>query len=226
MNSVLVGFLFATVCFVSASANWENNPYVTTDPELLKELRGLRQKVVDRGCDINLCFAIDGSGSVTPAQFQKQKDFVDLIVNIITTDEPGNYCAVQYGTSLRAISPLTKKKGKFIRKLHKSKQVGGLSNIAGALGYTGFQLRPRTEDANKLVILGDGFDSIGFRPRKISTRILSEGIDICAIAVGPSDVQGLNAITGDPGRVLRLASFFELSEIIVDIVNDACGYFD
>lgn len=198
---------------------------IATNTTRLQELRALRQNVVDNGCDINLCFAIDGSGSVTPAQFQKQKDFVDLIVNILTTDEPGNFCAVQYGTSLKAISPLTKKRNRFLKKLQRSKQVGGLSNVAGGLGYTGFQLRPRVEDANKVIILGDGFDSIGFRPKVVATQILEDDVDICAVAVGISDVEGLNAITGDPGRVVRLKDFFDLGEIVVDVVNDACGYY-
>lgn len=232
MNSFLTLTLAAALCALTAAAtveSWEMNAIVqediATNVTRLTELRALRQNVRDRGCDINLCFAIDGSGSVTPAQFQKQKDFVDLIINILTTDEPGNFCAVQYGTSLRSISPLTRRKNRFVRKLDRSRQVGGLSNIAGALGYTGFQLRPRKEDANKLIVLGDGFNSIGFEPRKVARQVLEEGISICAVAVGESDVEGLNAITGDPGRVVRLNDFFDLGEIVVDVVNDACGFY-
>lgn len=231
MNSLLFTLAMVVVGALSVSADeFEDHPFVMSQPENLVQrtlllARAARQKVVDKGCEVNLCFGIDGSNSTNPIEFKKQVDFVDLMVNILTTDEGGNFCAVQYSTFNSAISSLTSKKKSFIRKLHRAVQNGGLSNIGGALGYLHFQLRPRVEDANKIVLLGDGFDSQGADPVLVANRIHLEGTtDICAVEVGNADSELLAKITGDENRVVHLDNFFELGEIIVGLVNDICGY--
>lgn len=218
--------LGACVSLSSAAETWEANPLVnsSTDPDILRKLRALTQNVRDSGCEVNLCFALQGDHFITKEEFQAQKDFVDLIVAILTTDEPGNFCAVQYGRTTRRISPLTKFKIKFLNKVANAVQVGGLqTNIAAALGYTGFQLRPRQEDANKIIILGDGLDTIGFRPRFIARKIRKEGIRICAVAVGGFSTKALKSITGDSNLIFEIDSFFDLAEVVVGFVNDVCG---
>lgn len=216
---------FAMLSMAEAADPIRDNPLVT-NPKLLRELRALAQNVRDKGCDVNLCFALQGDDFVTDYEFETQKNFVDLMVAILTTDQPANFCAVQYGRTTKAISPLTKNKNRFLRKLDRATRVGGLdTNIAAALGYTGFQLRARTEDAKKLIILGDGLETIGFRPRRIAKRIRSEGTRICAVAVGGFDTEALEDITGDPNLVLKIDEFFELAEIVVGLVSDVCGFF-
>lgn len=233
MNSLAIFFLaLIALIVVSADAKpWFKNPLLNkikpeTRPAVLKKLRALRQNVRDNGCDVNLCFALQGDDFITDKEFQEQKDFVDLMVAILTTDEPGNYCAVQYGRTTYRISPLTFKKGEFLRKIQQTKKIGGLNtNIAGALAYTGFQLRPRTEDANKIIILGDGLESVGFRPKRIAKRIRKEGIDISAVAVGGASYPALKEIVGyNKNKVLEIDEFFELAEIVVGLVTDVCGF--
>lgn len=231
----LKAFLFVFLAAVLSAANFAHaqdriadNPLVngSTDPNLLRDLRALAQNVRDRGCDVNLCFALQGDDYITDFEFESQKNFVDLIIAILTTDQPGNFCAVQYGRTTRAISRLTRNKNQFLNRLDRATRVGGFdTNIAAALGYTGFQLRARTEDARKLIILGDGLETIGFRPRRIARRIRSEGTRICAVAVGGFDTEALEDITGDPNLVLKIDEFFELAEIVVGLVNDVCGFF-
>lgn len=237
MNSSYHHFVFAAICFVLAAFSSTavqaadpigDNPLVknSTNPKLLQQLRGLAQNVRDKGCDVNLCFALQGDDFVTDYEFETQKNFVDLMVAILTTDQPANFCAVQYGRTTKAISRLDKRKFRFLRKLYRAKQVGGLdTNIAAALAYTGFQLRARTEDAKKLIILGDGLDTIGFRPRRIADRMRKDGTRICAVAVGGYDTLALEDITGDPNLVLEIDQFFDLAELVVGLVSDVCGYF-
>lgn len=223
LATYIIGFL---VSLSSAVEPWEGNPLInsSTDPEILLKLRALTQNVRDRGCEVNLCFALQGDDFVTEAEYQAQKDFVDLIVAILTTDEPGNFCAVQYGRTTGRISPLTQYKIPFLNKVANAKQVGGLqTNIAAALGYTGFQLRPRKEDANKVILLGDGLETIGFAPRFVARRIRKEGIRICAVAIGGFSTNALRAITGDGNLIFEIDSFFDLAEVVVGFVNDVCG---
>lgn len=233
MNSFAVFFLaLITIIVASVDAKpWFKNPLLKkikreTRPKVLKQLRALRQNVRDKGCDVNLCFALQGDDFITDKEFQDQKDFVDLMVAILTTDEPGNYCAVQYGRTTYPISPLTFKKSQFLRNIQRVRKIGGLdTNIAGALAYTGFQLRPRVEDANKIIILGDGLESVGFRPKRIAKRVHKDGIDISAVAVGGASYPALKEIVGyDKNKVVEIDEFFELAEIVVGLVTDVCGF--
>lgn len=204
----------------------EMNPLVrnSTDPDILRKFRALTQDVRDRGCEVNLCFALQGDYFITKEEFQAQKDFVDLIVAILATDDPGNFCAVQYGRTTNAISPLTGKKLSFLNRIAWAVQVGGYeTNIAAALGYTGFQLRAGLGDANKIIILGDGLETIGFRPKRIAKRILADGTRICAVAVGGFSTTQLEEITGDGNLIFEIDSFFDLAEVVVGFVNDVCG---
>lgn len=203
----------------------EKHPLLKNKPVAdLRKVRTLQKMVIENGCKVNLCFGIDGSGSTNPIQFRKQLEFVDLVVNILTAGENGNYCAVQYSNSGMHISPLTSEVGKFLDAVHKTKQSGGLSNIGEALQYMGDQLTPRTNDANKLIIMSDGHVNAGENPRKISKRLRLKGVDICAIAVGKSHVQTLKGIAGAQGRVIKLSSFYKLGDVITAVVYDVCGY--
>lgn len=101
----------------------EDSPLITRATQTIK-LCDLGQRVADNGCVVNLSFAIDGSKSVTSAQFVKQKQFVDAVIDIITDGKPKNYCAVQYGTSVGPISPLDSRKRELIWKQLKAKQFG------------------------------------------------------------------------------------------------------
>ena len=206
---------------------WENNRLVKriTDPEILRQLRAVRQKVLDTGCNINLCFALQGDDFIKDSEFQDQIDFIDIMLAILTTDTPGNYCAVQYGQTTYRISPLTEDKETFLTTLRETRRVGGFdTNIAGALGYTGFQLRARTEDANKIIILGDGLESVGFLPRRIARRIRKDGTDISAVAIGGYSTAALYDITRDYNKIVEIEEFFKLAEIINGLVVDVCGF--
>lgn len=208
---------------------WEQNPLVEriTDPEILKQLRALRQRVRDTGCDVNMCFALQGDDFISDEEFEDQKNFADLLIAILTTDSPGNYCAVQYGLTTKPISPLIGDKLEFLKRLRKAKRVGGFdTNIAAALGYTGFQLRPRAEDANKIIVLGDGLESVGFAPIGIADRIREEGTNICAVAIGGYSTDSLLKIVGgDENKIAEIDYFFQLAEVINGLVFDVCGYY-
>lgn len=207
---------------------WETSEILQSVPvSVLIELRALRQDVVTKGCPVNLCFALQGDKHITDDEYRQQKNFVDLVVAITTTDDRGNFCAVQYGRSNKAISALSKKKIKFLNKMQRSRRVGGSgSNIAGALAYAGFQVRTRARNPRKIILFGDGFSNIGAEPTEVAATIREEGTEICAIAVGDYDLDKLADITTSRNRVLGIRDYYDLGEIIVATVYDVCSYFD
>lgn len=203
-----------------------SNPLVrnSSDPDLLRRLRALAQDVQDNGCSVNLCFALQGDGFITEQEFSDQRNFVELLVAILTTDQPGGLCAVQYGETTFPISPLTDDRINFIRRLRNVSQVGGIeSDISGALAYGGFQLRAQEGDANKLILFGDGFETVNAAPEFIAQSVRRDGTDICAVAVGLFSVAELTKITGDPNRVLGIGEFFNMAEIVDTLVRQVCN---
>lgn len=202
---------------------WEHNALVNPkDKQQMRQISAVHQEVLDKGCNMNLCFALDGSKSISENEFTDQKNFVDLIVAITGTDRRANYCAVQYHSNRTPISPLTGNKDTFLRRVQAAKLKRGGTNIAAGIRYATHQLRSQVGDANKLVLLGDGFKTVGRSPKSAARSFLRVAGPICAVAVGPSDIKGLTDITGDANRVFNIGQFLELSEIIVQVVVDVC----
>lgn len=238
---VQIAFFLSVLCCAFSTAidnapvhmqgteSWETSDLLKdASIEYLTELRGLRQNVRSKGCRINMCFALQGDDFMTLPQFEAQKSFIELIVAITATDKRGNFCAVQYSRTTKAISPLTKRTVRFLNKVQRARKSGRDStNIASALAYAEFQLRPRTNQPRKIILFGDGLDTVGAEPTIVADRIRQSGTDICAIAVGDfASYTALEEITRDPRRVLKIHNYFELGELVFSVVNDVCGYED
>lgn len=230
MNSTTL-FLIAFLAITAASAmklpeeDWETNPLLSDVPaKLLRQLRAVRQAVTKKGCNINVCFALQGGDSITEREYALQKSFVELMVALTAWEAGGNFCAVQYGRTTKMISRLTDAVPRFLKSLRKSRQVGGVSvNIGVALAYAAFQLRTREGEPRKFVILGNGLDNIGPEPIETAKGLRDEGIDICAVAVGLDRlVPALNKVTKDPERVFMVEDYDHLSDVIIGLVNDIC----
>eukprot|EP00171_Calliarthron_tuberculosum_P002252 IDg2252t1 len=68
----------------------------------------LKQKIKRvGGCSANICFAIDGSGSITRTEFENQKNFILDVASVISVNNAAKFAAVQYATSVVPIIPLT-----------------------------------------------------------------------------------------------------------------------
>lgn len=57
---------------------------------------------------------------------------------------------------------------------------------------------------------------------KVARHLLTDGEHICAITVGPSDEEALTQTTQMRDRILGLDQWLELSEIIVNLVQQVC----
>lgn len=206
---------------------WESIPLASSlDPDELRRLRGLSQEVRRNGCPINLCFALQGGDYITDDEFRVQKEFAQIVTIIITAIRRSNFCAVQYATRNYEISELTRRTGRFFRRLDRADRApGGERNVAAALGYTAFQLLPQERNPRKIIVMGDGQATLGFFPAFVSSSILNEDIGICAIPVGADqDAAALADITQSADRVIQLGDFFSLAGAIFEVVVDACGF--
>lgn len=220
----LIALLLALVNVQAfAKERWENNPLVVSRPsDEIERMRALRRDVLDIGCEINLCFALDGSSAVSASEFLDQKHFVDLIAAITTTDDPGNYCAVQIHNYFTPIAPLTQNLIPFLNAVQGTKQIGGISNIVPSIQYALKQLHRQDDDANMIIFFSKGKPTISRLPPAVG-RFLRRGGAICSVAHDEGYYNDLAKVTGDLGRVVPLDGFFDLSEIVVAVVADVCS---
>jgi len=203
-----------------------HNSLIAT-PEALLIARGLRQRVINQGsCNPNLCFALDGSGSITTADYTAQKEFVELIAAIVGVDTDAAFAAVQYGLRNIGISSLTNDVDEFLLDVAASNLASAPRTfIAAGLGWCIQELRARPEDANKIVLLGDGRSNFGGNPVPIAKKFRKPVGDgaICAVGIGFRDRRVLKRITGSRTRVLAIHDYFELLDILDQVVTEICG---
>lgn len=203
---------------------WLSNPLVQRRSRVeIERLRNLRRDVFENGCVVNLCFLLEGSNAVTEEEYTDMKNFVDLIVAITTTDDPGNYCAAQFGNSFTRISRLTQQREVFLDAVQASKKSGGRANLVAGLRFGLKQLARQDVNANKIIFFSKQ------QPRNIRrlpfglNQFFKRGGAVCAVAMENKHYDVLAKYTGDINRVVPLDGFFDLSEIVVAIVADVCS---
>lgn len=201
----------------------------------LKGARGERVKraviplmgriIAKGGCNPNVCFALDGSGSVGSDDYAAQKEFVELAAVLIGIDKSAHFAAVQYTQTLTEISPLTSEQVSFLNRVTSSRGLGGGTFVAAGLAYCVRQLRRRTEDANKIVLLGDGRNNFG---SGIPTGPLRSFLpprgrgEVCAVGVGRINMAELIKIAGSADRVFQSDDYFSLVDVVDELVAGLC----
>lgn len=207
------------------STTWNKNPLYTGASNVIRsQIENVREEVEKRGCEVNVCFAIDGSGSINSKDFTIELNFVNLVASIISTDRKINFCGVQYSETTTAISPLTDDRLGFLGKVANTKQDFGRTNLPAALGYAIVQLFPFPNDANKIIVLGDGLSNIGFAPAFVAGTFIDAGGSISAVAVGGSNVEELALVTQDSAKVFYVEQFAQLVLELQNVVRQACGF--
>jgi len=223
----LAMFADANIASVPLEELLPHNIFLNT-PEGLRRARALRQNVVAQGtCNPNVCFALDGSGSISNLDYRHQQDFVQLVAAIVAEDTTSAFAAVQYGLRNIAISQLTSDANQFLLDVDRSVRAGARRTfVAAGLGFCVDQLSTRSEDANKIVVLGDGRSNFGGNPGPISAAFRGPPTNgsICAVGIGFIDTSSLLVIAGSPTRVLNVNSFVELLTILDAVVNEICHF--
>lgn len=194
----------------------------------LPRVEALQQRVIDNGgCNPNLCFALDGSGSISVEDYELQKEFVEIVAAIVAVDEDAAFGAVQYGLRNIPISRLTTNANQFLRNVERSRLASASRTfIAAGLGHCIRALRRVPGNANKIVLLGDGRSNFGGNPVPIAQRFLPPRGNgaICSVGVGFQDTDMLlNIVGGDPRNVLQIDEYFELLDILDILVAQVCG---
>lgn len=221
MKGIFFSFVFALICSLSLAVSVPEGRFI---PTAIKQ--AALKRVQAEGCNANVCFGIDGSGSVSATEFQNAKDFVKDIVDIIAVDQEAEFCAVQFSLTNDAISPLTADKIAFLNALDAEPFIrGGATAIGSAIVYSDFQLSRRPGEANKIVVITDGRNNAGGDPvrRANNFRRRDPNGRVCAVGIGRTLKAPLKEIAGGQ-PVLTVDDYIQLATIVDNLVNAVCGY--
>lgn len=189
-------------------------------------VRAAMSQVRDNGCGVNVCFAIDTSGSVSAEEFDQEKFFIQDITNIIGVDPRAKFAAAQYGVRSYSISSLTAAVGQFNLDVEAAAfQNDPATSVGAGIVFCDRQLRRMSGDTNKVVVIGDGRNNLGGDPvrRANNFRQRANG-EVCTVGIGFQNTKALEEIANGSERVLAIDDYVELSFIIEDLVSQICGF--
>lgn len=177
------------------------------------------------GCNVNLCFALDGSGSISFDEYELEKNFV-LQVVVALAGNPREVAAVQYGLDNLPISPLTDDISQFLLAVNADLRASApVTFIAGGIAYCQRQLRNMDNDANKIVVIGDGRSNFGGNPVPLADTFRTTGGEICSVGIDFDDtkIQTLIGIANGSENVFTVQNYQGLFDIIDPLVLQICG---
>lgn len=222
--SLTLTFTLAISTAVLAMEPWENNAIAKqANANDMKMMKAVRNEVKVKGCNLNLCFVLDGTNAVTAKDFEFQKNFVDLVVAITATDRPATFCAYQYGQKPKKISSLAYNRVAFLNRVKRARKVYGKPHLEPALRKAIKQVYARTFDANKVLIFSKNRPIQARRLQPMINRFFRRRGGFCSVALKDSNIPNLTRLLKDRNLVFPQDGFFEVSEIITGVVHMVCG---
>lgn len=206
-------------------------PVIDKPTAIISEAKkvSIQRAIVNRGgCKANVCFAIDGSGSMTSRSFKSEKDFVTDVASIISIFEP-RVAATQYSRSNYPITELTTDVNQMVSNVDTTTQKGGSTDISAGINYCGKNFESVLGQANKVITLGDGFDNTGGDAVQAANAIFASGGSVAVVSAGENiNINALLNLTGNnPDLMFTVDNFndrFALIQIIEELSFAICQY--
>lgn len=184
--------------------------------QLIKDIRN------EGGCNRTVCFAYEGSGSVSAKTYDRQSRLTALLSSIVSTDNEATFAAVQYSDTTYPIQETTPKWWDFVTSVYESKKDGGPEiNLSAALAYCGFQLRQGKPKEGVVVIIGSGRYTTGFDPAFVASAVLEEG-KIIPISTGKFTKDLRESLQWNRRDVISYASDDEVGDVIETVIPKIC----
>ncbi|XP_038570620.1 integrin alpha-M-like isoform X2 [Micropterus salmoides] len=170
---------------------------------------------------VDLVFLFDGSGSMTEAEFNKNKDFIEDVMNSLTNTSV-KFAAVQFSFDYRMVFDFSHfKAGRALDKLKKEPHMKSLTNTHKALRFVLEEIFDNpgagaSPDATKVLVLitdGDPSDTDAYG---IIKRYNEKHIIRFVIAVKAAKLDHFKDIASDPTDkyTFRIENYNELTGIL------------
>lgn len=190
-------------------------------------------------CAASVCFAMDGSASISDAEYELQQSFVAAAVAILGGYADTKVAVVEYGGITDPIFPLgTPNDFTLIDILTDISSQSILTFIGPALGWCETQFRRSPNAVQKMVILGDGQSSLGDIGRIGFTRFGAVGIsrafvrrsvgnDVCAAIIGRGKIDQnkdffLAMVLDRRNRLFGVPRWLDILNVIENLFIDIC----
>lgn len=244
---VLLSLLQLSLCQLS----------VVTQNELLQQARDTalfrnrrNQRIFDKAvaalrskfstCAASVCFAMDGSASISPREYELQKSFVAAAIAILGGYEGTKVAVVEYGGIIDPIVKLSTPTDLTLVDVLLDESLESILTFVGpGLGWCQTQFRRMPQAVQKIVVLGDGQSSIGDIGRRgftpfgavgISRRFIrrSVGNDVCAAIIGRGNIQEnrdffLAVVLQRKRNVFGVPRWLAIINLIEDLFTDICS---
>uniref|UniRef100_A0A8C1EW06 Integrin, alpha E, tandem duplicate 1 n=1 Tax=Cyprinus carpio carpio TaxID=630221 RepID=A0A8C1EW06_CYPCA len=192
----------------------------------------------DPGTEI--AFVLDGSGSITPDDFQRAKDFMhNVMSDVWNTCFDCDFAIVQYGQEIKTELSLLENKdsASALLKVKKIQQLGKLTMTASAIHHVLTDIFiPENGSKNNsrkiIIVLSDG--KILGDPMKL-TDVLNmpqmKGVTRYSIGVGEgilNDTQAIKEMTqiADPDKFYKVSNYAALNDILSSLQQNLTGIED
>lgn len=178
------------------------------------------------GCSVDLMLALDGSGSISPTDFQLMKDFVRQLGNSFTIGpRDANLGIVQFSNTAELYLGLSQEQDEVLRAIDNMTQFGERTDIASAIALAQQQFITRREGIPRVIIvLTDGNHNMLGNPIAQADIARAQGTAILGIAVGQVDLNELISISGGEQNVIAVGGFQGLSIILDILLNNTCAF--
>ncbi len=217
-------------------ARMKTNAFIN-DPvrgeETVRRMVALQDEIIrNGGCNPNLCFGIDGSAQISEEDYGLQLDFMALVVATagaqLGFEDRMNIAAYQYGGALKAFLRPTSNVERLFEAIENANfRKSRFTFLAPAILACRRDFENLfAEDANKMVIMGDG--RTNFRSPRLAineARMFLPPYNngaICAITVKNPDVTFLEKVTQDKARVLKIDESKQFLDLLETVVRDVC----
>lgn len=192
----------------------------------LKKIEKIRSRVKRKGCNVDLCFALDGSKAVSSKDYNLQKEFVQLVSFIASAAGEAEYSAVQYGLIARPISVLTGDTKSFLDSIGKSKQDKSPKTLVGVgLGFCLRSVRQGSKkSASKIVVLGDAKSNLSDTTLQLVLDVITKE-DVFAIGIGfrgRSDVL-FRVAKKKSSRLFLVSKSAKLATVVEKVAKGICS---
>lgn len=177
------------------------------------------------GCLLDLMLVLDGSGSISPPDFELMKQFVSLMVEQFTIGpRDANIGIIQFSTTAELYLGLSDDPTRVKSSVKNMTQFGDMTNIAAAIDLAQAQFVTRRAGIPRVIIvLTDGRHNQAGNPVAQADIARAAGTAIFGIAVGDVDFNELIDIAGGEQRVFLVSGFQGLPVILDILLNSTCA---
>ena len=177
----------------------------------------------DTECRVNVCFAIDGSGSIGNSGFTQATDFATDVMSLLVGIANIRFGAVQYASRFYEISRISDNRETVFAAVSNAKPKGTSTSVAAGIDGCSYVLAHSQTEVPIIVLIGDGRNNSGYDPVQAADMFRQQHRNgkIHAVGVGNSDTSLLQAIA-DKKQIFTVADYLEVTFLIEESVSSRC----